>query len=102
MMGALGLIAGAVPGWEPMQLQRAQHPAALHPRAGWEGGCWAWDPVGLGPTTGIGPCFVFGMETSKGAKDREIRDSEGESQEGGEDALRSLCEQRLTGRSVSR
>lgn len=81
MMGALGLIAGAVLGWEPVQLHSAQHPAAFSLRAGWEGGCCNWDPLGLGPATGIGPCFVDGMETSRGSKDREERDSEGENLE---------------------
>lgn len=51
-MGALRLIAGAVPGWEPVRLWGAQHPAVFSPRAcGIQGGkvaagCCAWDPLG--------------------------------------------------------
>lgn len=52
MMGALQLIAGTVPGWEPMQLQGAQHPAVFGPRAcrmqsgKVAAGCCAWDLLG--------------------------------------------------------
>lgn len=33
MTGTLQLIAGAVPGWQPVQLQGAQHPAVFSPRS---------------------------------------------------------------------
>ena len=78
MMGALRLIVGTVPGWEPVQLRGAQRLAAFGPRAcGIQGGkvaagCCAWDPLGarretgLGPATGIGPRFATGRETSRG------------------------------------
>lgn len=48
MMGALWLIAGTVPGWKPVWLRGAQHPAVFGPRAcGTQGaGCCAWDPLG--------------------------------------------------------
>ena len=52
MMGALQLIAGTVPGWEPVQLQGAQHPAVFGPRAcrmqsgKVAAGCCAWDLLG--------------------------------------------------------
>jgi len=75
MMGALQLIAGAVPGWEPVRLRGAQHPAAFGPGAcGIPSGKVAAVPgipqehggTGLGPTTGISPRFVSGRETSRG------------------------------------
>lgn len=74
MMGALRLIAAAVPGWQPVQLRGAQHPAAFGPRAcgiqcgkvtAVPGIPWEQGGTGLGPGTGIGPRFVAGRETSR-------------------------------------
>lgn len=55
--GTLQLIAGAVTGWQPVQLQGAQHPAVFSPRScGIQGGKEAAVPACGAREDGAGIC----------------------------------------------